>query len=139
MLQESFESEQPLRAPCPPGTCDCGYYSLVHNSDEAFIGPEIRKFQGLTITKKDENEIVENIKNTVTFEEFNVLRDALRRDYGITFLIGRDGRIKVDGSGGLCRKTREKVRKSFRDVFTENQPLLITILNRDSLFSEERE
>lgn len=46
-----------------------------------------------------EKSIAESIKNVTTFEQFNSLRDALRSQHGITFLVQPDGRIKVDTIG----------------------------------------
>ena len=83
-----------LRSPCPLKTCNCGYYDLVSNLSDESIAPKIQRYPGLTITKMQENIIVESIKKITTFDEYTLLRQTLKTRYGIDFELESDGKIK---------------------------------------------
>lgn len=79
--------QQILRKPCPKESCDCGYYSLVPDLSKTFVDPEIQRFQGLIITRMQEGIIVKKIGEITTLDEFYDIREILRREYRITFLV----------------------------------------------------
>jgi hypothetical protein len=63
----------------------------------------------------------------------------MQTQFGIRFLIDGTGKIHMENIPGVCKKTKAKVRGTLNHVFQENKPLLLSVLNRYSLFSDEQE
>lgn len=80
--------------------------------------------------------MIHDMMNTTNPHEFASIRESIRERYGIIFLIKGRGKVTVEESPGLCRKTRKKIRETLNELFSTNPELLIGILNRDSLFDD---
>lgn len=126
--------------PCPSNVCDCGYYGLTAPGlSSQIFDVSAAEYKGLTIARNEVVQMVAQIGEISTPNDYDTLRNKIREDYRITFRLQTNGDPQIDKVHGLCRKTRDKVRRAFRDLFEKDSKLLISILDRDSLFSDEME
>ncbi len=132
----NFEAND-IRPPCPPQSCDCGYYEIFADSDKTRISYISTNIKGLTITKIQEKNLLTAIHDVTTTEEFTALRNIMHTRHGIMFLINGKGAISMEKMLGLCKRTRIKVREALNRVLQEDKSLFLTILTRDSLCPDE--
>lgn len=95
----SLDTQPILRKPCPSHLCNCGYYNLVSDQSETCVDPDIQRYPGFGITKMQERIITEKIERITTLDQFYVIREVLRKEYRITFLVEPKGRMKIGTDG----------------------------------------
>ncbi len=141
-VAELREKYPQLRSPCL--LCTCGYYDIVQNSSNESILP---RYSWLFFTGSDRkkiDDILEEMSKTSPKEEaFYVLREELRSEFGIKFIIQpKSTYLKFEIAPWVCDKIRIKVHDTLTEVFgkDENKEGRLAILDKDSLWGlEERE
>ncbi|OIP55165.1 hypothetical protein AUK10_00025 [Candidatus Gracilibacteria bacterium CG2_30_37_12] len=89
--------------------------------------------------KKNLDELLADITNSQSASKFTAVREKIRQEYGVIFLIKGTGDIIVDITPGLCRLTRNKIRTVLKAYFITNHGLLLEVLEGDSLFMPSSE
>lgn len=125
----------PERSTCPK--CTCGYVRL---SEEDPLGKKNPILQlSRTREKSDLLEQVHAIENVSDFER---VRENVKRQYRITFLVSGDGSIQLDQIPGMCKRTQESFKRAMSNVLRSSHAshqgkdgdVLLQVLQKDDIF-----
>lgn len=125
----------PERVTCPK--CTCGYARLSAEDPLGKKNPILQLSR--TREKSDLLEHVHAIENMADFER---VRESVKRQYRITFLVAGDGSIRLDQVPGMCKRTQENFKRAMSSVLRQSHAshqgkdgdVLLRVLQKDDIF-----
>ncbi len=125
----------PLRAPCPPGACDCERDRL-----QQAPGADLRI---LLLTRQEEKRLLERLERIDSLEDLQRLQQRMFEQLGIRLSIApgpnevrtmRGFVIQIEHLPGLCRKTRQAIPAAIRRGLERTPEIAYRLLDAHDLF-----
>lgn len=128
---------QPIRNPCPPGTCICGRDELLNVAHA--------DLRVLRLTRIEEQRLLERLENIHSLEDMQRMQQRIAEQLGIHLDIGpghnevrsmRGIRINIQARPGLCRKIRQSIPAAIRRGLEKHPEIAYRLLDAHDLFRD---
>lgn len=127
----------PLRAPCPPGTCDCDRDRLLETP-----GADLR---ALRLTRMEETRLLERLEQLRDLDDLHHMQQRLFDLLGVRLHLGpghnevrsmRGLDIRLEPMPGLCRKVRQSVPAAIRRALEQRPEIAWRLLDAHDLLRD---
>ena len=128
---------QPIRNPCPPGSCICGRDELLDNPTA--------DLRSLRLTLMEEKRLLERLENFQSLQDLEHMQQRLYEQLGIRLEIMpkaievrslRGIAIHIPERPGLCRKIRQSIPLAIRKSLDKRPEIIHRLLDARDLFRD---
>ena len=126
-----------LRAPCPPGACDCDRERLLQTP-----GADTRI---LLLTRNEEKRLLERLENLRDLDDLRHMQQRMHQQLGIRVEVApgfnevrsmRGIAIEIAKHPGLCRKTRQSIPAAIRRGLERKPEIAWRLLDEHDLLRD---
>ncbi len=129
---------QPIRNPCPPGSCICGRDELLDNPTA--------DLRSLRLTLMEEKRLLERLENIQSLADLEHMQQRLQEQLGIHLKVApkvsevrslRGIAIHIEERPGLCRKIRQSIPVAIRKCLDKRPEIVYRLLDANDLFHDQ--